>query len=357
MSKSITPLMTAIRANVPVVIIGEPGTAKTARIEREIAPALQMRCETVIASIRDVTDLGGLPVVTSDGVTLAPPGFAKRIINNDQPTLLFFDEISTAPPACQAGVLRIINERWVGDTKLPDSCRIIAAMNPPATSAGGGELTAPLANRFCHIPWTVDVNEWVAWAVQRSQSHVRIAGYIRTKPHGLLAVPKNESELGKPWPSPRTWDMAGRLMDVNEQHGGTLDDALMLIAGCVGEGNALEYINYQKNQDLPDIEFLIANPEKYEVPERGDIAFTILAGIAQAVCAKMTKPRYLAALQMFLTTAQAKKKDIAASCILPVMKMGVAQPWAKDADVVKALTPVLKPFTDLFVQAGIIAKS
>src|SRR2546426_8697101 len=102
MSKAIRPLTVAIQANIPVIVIGEPGTGKTAVIEQMIAPSLNMRHETVIASIRDVTDFSGLQIVTEKGVTLGPPPFARRNTECDQPALLFFDESSSAPRACQA---------------------------------------------------------------------------------------------------------------------------------------------------------------------------------------------------------------------------------------------------------------
>ncbi len=351
MSKTVAPLMAAIQANVPVLVIGEPGTGKTAITEGIIAPQMGMRCETVIASIRDVTDFSGLPIVREDGVTMAPPGFAKRILESNTPTLLFFDEISTAPPACQAGVLRIINERWCGDTPLPDTCRIVAAMNPAHTSAGGGELSAPLANRFCHLQWSVDSKAWVDWVVGRSQSHVTIGGYIRSKPQSLLSVPKNESDLGKPWPSPRTWDMAGKLMEANMQVGGTRDTEIMLVSGCVGEGQGLEFLNWRSKLDLPDPEVLLKSPEKWKVPERGDIAFTVLASVTQAVVNKTTKERYLAAWRIFNIAATNGKKDIAAGSV-QLIACGSGKAWTADKDIEKELKAMLVPFIQILEAAG-----
>ncbi len=356
MSKSVIPLMTAIQANIPVLIIGEPGTAKTAMTEGIIAPKMGMRCETVIASIRDVTDFSGLPIVREDGVTLAPPGFAKRICESDTPTLLFFDEISTAPPACQAGVLRIINERWCGDTHLPDSCRIVAAMNPVHTSAGGGELTAPLANRFCHLPWAVDTAGWVEWATSRSQSHVMIAGYIRNKPQALLNVPKDESKLGSPWPSPRTWDMSGKLMEANTLHGGSRDNEIMLVSGCIGEGQGMEFLNWRNTLDLPDPEVLLAKPQSWKVPERGDIVFTILASVTHAATSKLTRERYLAAWQVFNIAANKGKKDVAAGSLSSLITAAAGKQWLNDAELTKELKPLLAPFVEILTTAGKIKK-
>lgn len=57
------------------------------------------------------------------------------------------DEISTAPPAVQAALLRVVLERVVGDLELPDGVAVIAAANPPEQAAGGWDLSATISRR------------------------------------------------------------------------------------------------------------------------------------------------------------------------------------------------------------------
>ena len=113
----------------------------------------------MIASVHEPSDFSGLPVVGDDpaeqGVPMAPPDWAVRLVRAGR-GLLFLDELSTAPPAVQAALLRLVLERRVGALRLPPGVRIVAAANPRSSAADGWELSPPLANRFVHLQWTHD---------------------------------------------------------------------------------------------------------------------------------------------------------------------------------------------------------
>jgi hypothetical protein len=151
-------LALAVSANLPVLLWGEPGIGKSATMA-QLADRLGTPMETVIASVHEPSDFAGLPIVGADpattGVPMAPPDWAVRLANAGE-GLIFFDELSSAPPAVQAALLRVVLERHVGSLRLPDAVRIVAAANPPASAADGWHLSPPLANRFIHLHWTHD---------------------------------------------------------------------------------------------------------------------------------------------------------------------------------------------------------
>jgi MoxR-like ATPase len=151
---AVEALGVAVAARVPVLLWGAPGTGKTSAI-RAMAQIMGLPCETVIASIREPSDFAGLPIVVGDEVRFAPPAWARRLAEAGH-GLLFLDELSTAPPAVQAALLRVVLERAVGDLMLPDAVAVVAAANPPEQAADGWDLSAPLANRLCHLAWHAD---------------------------------------------------------------------------------------------------------------------------------------------------------------------------------------------------------
>uniref|UniRef100_UPI0004649447 AAA family ATPase n=1 Tax=Streptomyces exfoliatus TaxID=1905 RepID=UPI0004649447 len=151
-------LTLAVAADLPVLLWGEPGIGKTAALT-QLAASLDLPLTTVIASVHEPSDFSGLPVVGDDpaeqGIPMAPPDWAVRLVRAGR-GLLFLDELSTATPAVQAALLRLVLERRVGALGLPPGVRIVAAANPRASAADGWELSPPLANRFVHLQWTHD---------------------------------------------------------------------------------------------------------------------------------------------------------------------------------------------------------
>lgn len=328
MGTAATDLSIAIQARTPVLAWGPPGVGKTATITA-VADALDLPLEVVLASIREPSDFSGLPVIREDGVRMEAPAWAKRLHQAGK-GILFLDEISTAPPAVQAALLRVVLDRVVGDLELPDGVAVVAAANPPEQAAGGWDLSAPLANRFCHLSWSLDTQGWIdgmvqgwktpsipvlpaGWEVGIPASRALVAAFIRHRPHLLLQLPESEEQAGKAWPSPRSWDMASRLLAAADAAKAGEDVAASLVAGCVGDGAAMEFLAWRRDLDLPDPETVLANPSGFRVPDRGDQAFAILTAVVSAAVGNLTQDRWLAAWQVLARAADQGAKDIAAA--------------------------------------------
>ena len=324
----VSELALCVQAGIPVLLWGAPGVGKTATI-KGIASALGLPCEPVIASVREPADFAGLPIIREDGVIMEAPAWAKRLARAGR-GLLFLDEVSTAPPAVQAALLRVVLERVVGDLALPDGVAVIAAANPPEQAAGGWDLSAPLANRFCHLSWQLNAQEWVAgmlsgfpipevpvlpdgWEAGIPATRALVAAFIRHRPHLLLQVPESEEQAGHAWPSPRSWDTAARLLAAATAAMVDDDVVALLVIGCVGDGAGMEFLSWRKNLDLPDPEEALANPEGFCIPERGDAAFAALTAVVAAAVGNLTPARWSAAWQVLARAADQGAKDIAAA--------------------------------------------
>ncbi|MDH6463736.1 hypothetical protein M2302_003933 [Micromonospora sp. A200] len=282
-------LTLAVAADLPVLLWGEPGIGKTAALT-QLAASLDLPLTTVIASVHEPSDFSGLPVVGDDpavqGVPMAPPDWAVRLVRAGR-GLLFLDELSTAPPAVQAALLRLVLERRIGALRLPPGVRIVAAANPRSSAADGWELSPPLANRFVHLQWTHDHEvvvrglggTWPRAALPRLDprrlsaavafARRAVCGLLSARPTLVHRLPTTEGRRGGAWPSPRSWEMTLRLVAFATAAGTSRDVLSMLVRGAVGDGPGLELLASMDRMDLPDPEVLLADPAAAVLPQRG----------------------------------------------------------------------------------------
>ena len=216
-------LTIAIAAKLPILLWGAPGSGKTSMITA-LAHDLDLPLEVVVGSIHEPSDFTGLPVVRETTTWFAPPHWAERLAKQGR-GILFLDELTTAPPAVQAAMLRIVLEKTVGHLRLPPHVRIIAAANPSSVAADGWDLAAPLANRFIHLQWQPTATDIATGfisgfprftslkavspnAAQIAAAKTHIGTFLRVRPQLVSVIPDSPDRAGQAWPSPRTWEMA-----------------------------------------------------------------------------------------------------------------------------------------------------
>ncbi len=286
----------------PVLVWGPPGVGKTQRI-RQIGEKLfgPDRVLTLIASIYDPTDFSGIPVPRGGRLERYPDAWVSQAMNWVDGGLILFDEVSCAPPAVQAALLRIMLERVVGSVKLPDAVKIVAAANPTDQAAGGWELSAPLANRFVHQTWGCpSVGEWVDWLLSVpgdddnpnwSKAKALGAAFVRSHPAVLCEdLTKVTGREPPAYATPRSWESALRLLaqcmkeNAMEVYPGLAQGVLGPAVALEGVGGADgAWLVWLKNNDLPDPEELLKDPELFDHdPKRPDRTFATLLAVAEA---------------------------------------------------------------------------
>jgi hypothetical protein len=354
-SPQLDALAVAVLADVPVLLWGSPGTGKTSAV-LALAQALGWPVEVVIGSIREPSDFAGLPVVSGDGVQFAPPRWARRLVEAGE-GLLLLDELTTAPPAVQAAMLRVVLERHVGDLALPPGVRIVAAANPPDEAADGWELSAPMANRLVHLDWGVDaeavaqglmvgfdvptavLDRQLAGPVQDLAARSLVGAFLHVRPALVLEVPKSSAAAGRGWPSPRSWETVARLLAAAEAIGATSEARSLLVMGAVGEGAGLELLSWAANLDLPDPAAVLADPERFDLPSRGDRAYAALAAVV-SYAVTQGRPEHWDAAWTVVARVATSTPDIA---VLAARMLAARRPdGASIPRQVQSLMPVLR---------------
>jgi len=264
-----------------VMLWGEPGLGKSQGV-RQMALRLEEQTgkQVVITDVRLIlfnpVDLRGIPTANADktlAVWLKPKIFdmdaSLGVIN-----ILFLDELSAAPPSVQAAAYQITLDRCIGEHELPDNCIVIAAGNRITDRSVAYRMPKALANRLCHFDIAVDFSTWKDWAYCHGVDS-RILGFLTYKPDLLMCF--DVAAKGNAFATPRSWEMASNILRYS-----CTDEklALPLIAGCVGEGAAIEFGNWcEVYASLPSLEDIFAGKQA-EIPRGVDTKYALISSLA-----------------------------------------------------------------------------
>jgi MoxR-like ATPase len=183
------PVLAALATQVPMLLIGPHGSAKSALLER-LAAALGLEHRHYNASLLSFDDLVGFPVPEGDGLK-----YLKTPATLWGAQSVFLDEISRCRPEVQNKLFSIVHERRVQGIALQALRYRWAAMNPPADPdsaddtevyAGSLPLDPALADRFgfvLNLPALEDLPPQARRSVIRSG--LDAAGQVSAVPAAL----------------------------------------------------------------------------------------------------------------------------------------------------------------------------
>lgn len=271
-------------------IVGKPGGGKSAcarEIAQELAKFYEIPAERIIEfnpSLREPTDILGLPLTSGDHSRWLPPEEFYAIRKGMGPSILIIEELSDAQMDMQNPLCRVILDRHAGQMPLADELYIIATGNRTEDRSGASRLSTKLANRLRILNFDENLNDWLAWADVHGVPEI-LKAFLRFRPALLSDFDPARSCN----PTPRSWEDVGRIPT-------GLRDAVFAehVAGCVGKGAAAEYVGFMRTYNtLPDLEEILANPTTYPVQTEPDRLYAITSKLAHMV----TKTNFEAAMQ------------------------------------------------------------
>ena len=264
-------LRTLVAARQPVFVWGGPGIGKSA-VVCQLASELTVPLKDVRALLLDPVDLRGLPFLGSDGRSKwATPEFLPQ----DGSGILFLDELNAAPAMVQASCYQLVLDRKLGEYTLPEGWAIVAAGNRDSDRAVTTRMPSPLRNRFVHLEFEVDLQEWSAWAIHDG-IRPEVIAFLRFRQELLNVFDRDANAF----PSPRSWEFVSRILDA------TPDSAVEheLFAGAIGTGAATEFSAFLRMfRELPNIDAILLNPLKEPVPENAAAQYAVASALARCV--------------------------------------------------------------------------
>lgn len=280
-SLAIAILKSGLDVNVPMFLWGPPGIGKS-QIVAQVAADLNLPLIDVRAVLLDPVDLRGVPSVENGTTRWNPPNF----LPSEGEGVLFLDELSQAPESVQSSLLQLVLDRKLGEYSLPDGWRILAAGNRVTDGTFSRKISKALGSRFAtHLELAADLDEWCAWAMN-NEVPSEIVGFLRLRPDLLHHFdPKAQ---GNSFPCPRVWANIGQFLGKLP-----VEAELPFFAGALGFGAAAEFTSFlQTYRELPDIESIMVNPDKSEVPEEPSILYALCGAMSRKITVDNASPAF-----------------------------------------------------------------
>jgi len=266
-----------IEHQLPILIKGAPGVGKSDIIAQACEAT---KTELIISHpvVSDPTDYKGLPfpVKGKEEAKFLPFGDLLKLIKAEKPTVFFLDDIGQAPASVQAACMQLLLARRINCHKVADCVTFLAATNRRQDKAGVMGILEPVKSRFAAIvELEINIDDWVNWAFENNMP-VELIAFIRYRPNLLHDFKPTADIINTP--NPRTVAHVGKMMNA-----GLSDDIQYeMISGAAGEGFAAEFIGFLNTwRNLPDIEKLIADPDRTVVPTEPSLLFAVCGALVQ----------------------------------------------------------------------------
>jgi len=179
-------------------------------------------------------------------------------IPKDQTTVLFLDELSSAPSDVQQAGYQLLLDHKVSNFKIGGEGKllVVAAGNREEDGAEvSNRMGTAQCDRLTHYQIRVDSNEWLDWAVE-NKLHPYVTSFINVRKDALYVDPTLASKQVA-FPTPRTWKSVSDYLYAMERLGfseeikklaesnntaGCSKPVLATIAGRIGNDTMADFL-------------------------------------------------------------------------------------------------------------------
>jgi MoxR-like ATPase len=232
-------VLAALEAGVPCFLHGHPGVGKST-LAAEIARDLNLPLVDIRLAQRDPAEIGGIYCPDKETQTLhhLAPAWVREVM--EKPSFLFLDELNSGTTRLHQSIAyQIVLEKRIGPFVFHPGTVVLAAGNLEEDAAIVSPLSSALANRFVHFRLRPDAKCWLDWA-RDNGIHPQILAYLDEK-QSLANQLLYENTGDAAFPSPRSWEMASKVLAVAPE-----GCERRLLTACIGAPAAEKLIAYLK---------------------------------------------------------------------------------------------------------------
>lgn len=199
----------------------------------------------------EVGDLLGLPEITTDKDGNKVTVFARpKWFPTEGKGILFLDEWNRSKRDVTQAIFQLILDRKLHDYELPVGWFVVTAQNPNTGDYTTLDISdKALLDRFCHIKVSSNHLDFIGYA-NLKKFNPSISKFIGAHP-GMLRGVTEEFTLDFVTPSDRSWERAGRLIDLQDKGEMPEDILNELLVGIVGLEASTSFSSWKKTDEKP----------------------------------------------------------------------------------------------------------
>ncbi len=258
------------------LILGPAGIGKN-QVPEDWARSQDWDVEVANLPMFDPTFIKGYPMRVNGIADHVPFGMLARALEAKKPMLLILDELGAASSETVKAALRLIKEREIAGRRLPDVVKMLALSNDIGHGMEVAGIVEPAKDRFLSI---INIEPHVDDTIQYGLTHGWPGwelGFLRNEP-GALHDLKPQKSMQRSGATPRGWDGIHKLDKLGFL---AMPWGNELAWGCVGKGRGAEAMAFREMQsELPDIDDVLANPDKAPIPDNPSARFLIAMALA-----------------------------------------------------------------------------
>lgn len=218
-------------------------------------------------SMKEPVDMIGVPIPTTvDGKTVtvwAIPSMWPKDDGQYSGGTILLDEMNQGQAAILNAAFQLIQDRRLGDYKVPEGYVIIGASNPSVYNGTVTEFSVPLSNRFSHFNIKTNFEGWINYRLNHG-GNTDVMTFLKTQDQGLLFDEENmkkrvgvdnlsEALYTDIVVTPRSWEVVERLLSLpegtKEDGGFTFEEKSWYATGRLGVVLKNNLFNYIKDKD------------------------------------------------------------------------------------------------------------